>query len=98
MEIWDRYVIVENAFKLHEGTIVAFLECPPGKLDTPLKLTDEEGRSWIMEMYLFTTSSFEGYKKREAEEARNVFQYLLKPVGHEEKPLPGTRLLVSKIK
>jgi hypothetical protein len=96
-EMWDDYVVVIASFELASmGKMIAFLKCYPGKYDEEYILEDSANRRWILKKYLFVTGSVETYEKTRKEESENIFQYLIQPVGHEEKPEIGTRLRIYR--
>jgi hypothetical protein len=97
-EMWDDYVDVIASFKLSIGKMLAFLKCYPGKYEEEYILEDSSKKQWILKKYLFVTGSVETYEKTRKEESENIFQYLIQPVGHEEKPTVGTRLRIYRKK
>ena len=96
VELWDDYVEVMESFKMSDGRIIVFLKCYPGKLENRLKLMDDTYRLWLLKQYLVITGSFETFEKIKKEEKENIFQYLLEPINHTEKPLKGAKLKVLK--
>jgi hypothetical protein len=96
-EIWDDYVDVIACFDLSSmGKMIAFLKCYPGKYEEEYILEDSAKKQWILKKYLFVTGSVETYEKIRKEESENIFQYLVQPDGHEEKPEIGTRLRIHR--
>jgi hypothetical protein len=95
-EMWDDYVDVIASFKLSNRKMIAFLKCYPGKYEEEYILEDNSKKQWILKNYLVVTGSFESYEKTRKEENENIFQYLIQPVGHEEKPEIGTRLKIYR--
>src|SRR5581483_4171920 len=93
-EMWDDYVDVIASFKLANEKMIVFLKCYPGKYDEEYVLEDGSKKQWILKKYQAVTGSFESYEKTRKEESENIFQYLIQPVGHEEKPEVGTRLKI----
>jgi hypothetical protein len=65
----------------------------PGDKDEYL-LEDIAKRQWILKKYLVVTGNFEFYEKIKKVESKNIFQYLIQPGGHEEKPEIGSRLSI----
>jgi hypothetical protein len=95
-EMWDDYVEVKESFKLSIGKMVAFLKCNPGKYEEEYILEDSNKKQWVLKKHLIVTGSFETYEKTTKEESENVFQYLIQPVGHEEKPEIGSKLKIRR--
>jgi hypothetical protein len=95
-EIWDDYVDVITSFKLSNEKMIAFLKCYPGKYEEEYTLEDTAKRQWLLRKYLVVNGNAESYKKTRKEESENIFQYLIQPVGHEEKPEIGTRLRIHR--
>jgi hypothetical protein len=95
-EMWDDYVDVKESYLLSNGQMIAFLKCYPGKYEDEYKLEDSSGRRWILKNHLFTTGSFKTYEKMKKEARDNIFQYLIQPLEHKEKPEVGTRLRIYR--
>jgi hypothetical protein len=95
-EMWDDYVDVIASFKLSNEKMITLLKCYPGKYEEEYLLEDPAKRQWILKKYLVVTGSAESYEKTRKEESENVFQYLIQPVGHEEKPEIGARLRIYR--
>ncbi len=97
LELWDDHVEVIESYQLSNGHMIAFLKCYAGKLDGPLKLTDDANKKWILKRYLTVTGSFETYEKTSQQEKENIFQYLLEPQDHDTKPTEGSKLSIYKV-
>jgi hypothetical protein len=95
-EMWDDYIDVIATFKLSNEKMIAFLKCYPGKYEEEYVLEDSVNKQWILKKCLVVTGSVETYEKTRKEESENVFQYLIQPVGHEEKPEIGARLKIFR--
>lgn len=85
---------VVDAFRFSDGRIMAVLRSPAGRLADGTLLTDDAGNQWRIKSYFRSTSTFEGYRKREREEAAHIFQYLLEGIDQKERPITGTVLRI----
>ncbi len=85
---------VYDSYKFSDGRILAFLKSFSGKLPDQTFLEDGLGSRWKISQYFWTTGSIDAHKKRDKEEAENIFQYLLEGINQTEKPTKGISLTI----
>ncbi len=96
-EMWDDYVNVKESYLLSNGQMIAFLKGYIGKYEEEYKLEDNSARQWILKNHLFTFGSIGTHEKMKNDARDNIFQYLIQPVGHNEKPEIGARLKINRM-
>ena len=96
LENKDNVAEVIDSFLLSDGSLIAFLNSPKGKLTESTVLENYYKKKWIIKEYVHAYGSIESCEKIKVEEKENTFQYLIVGVEHYDKPDKGETLKIVK--
>ena len=92
----DDFVEVINVFNITGAGIVCFLRCPAGKIESQAILSDSmTGHHWMLTGYRMSFGSHETFEVIKEQESANIFQYPIKCIGHDYKPINGSKLKIT---
>jgi DNA-binding PadR family transcriptional regulator len=95
----QRLVRLEECYLLSNGFMLAYIKASTGRLPDMTILESFEKKKWVVKKYESDWDTSKPYILVEENTAPdNVFDYLMEPIAHKEKPKKGMLRIVNEAK